>query len=619
MTYRINKTDGNQLVDLPDGTFDTDTTSLTLIGRNVTSFGEAVNENFIKLLENFSSTSAPENALKGQLWYDTAAGRLNIYDGNTFRAAGGPVISPRPPQDLVAGDLWLNNDTNQLWFFDGLDLVLAGPIYTNQQGTTGFVVETILDNFNRSHVVAKLIVSNVLLGIFSRDSFLPAQPISGYDAGLRQINPGFNAGSLTNMKFDVTVTKTENILTDAGELKNAAQIVYNDEDGTILGSLTIQSNSGILIGAPPVVEMKIAGDKFVIEQTQTGQPFGLKTKTPTGTREAITVDAQNSRIGFWTETPTSTVDIQGDLTVAGNLIVGGETATINVTVLEVEDKNVVLGKTPQSPTDAAADQGGITLLGTTNKTLVWKDNTDSWTSSENIDLAQEKTYKINTVDVLSSTTLGAGVVSSNLQNLGNLNEINMAGGITSLRIEANTIETGNGNIVIRPGLGGHLSLADKRIINVANPVGEQDVTTKSYVDAAVYLRGVGISMDITGVNGQPLGNPEIEDILGDIVPFYDPITAPQGVAVNGTRLRLHGTITTVTNSTVSYTPSEDTGTGGDFSRVLVRNAAGTGTESVIRDISTSQTLDAPLATVSVIRVNKLFIMTNGSWLWNSDF
>jgi hypothetical protein len=126
-------------------------------------------------------------------------------------------------------------------------------------------------------------------------------------------------------------------------------------------------------------------------------------------------------------------------------------------------------------------------------------------------------------------------------------------------------------------------------------------------------------MDITGVNGQPLGNPEIEDILGDIVPFYDPVTAPQGVAVNGTRLRLHGTITTVTNSTVSYTPSEDIGTGGDFSRVLVRNAAGTGTESVIRDISTSQTLDAPLATVSVIRVNKLFIMTNGGWLWNSDF
>lgn len=622
MTYRINKTDGNQLVDLPDGTFDTDSTSLTLIGRNVTSFGEALNENFIKLLENFASSSSPENALKGQLWYDTASGRLNVYDGNAFRSAGGPVISPRPPQDLVAGDLWLNNDTNQLWFYDGLDLVLAGPIYTNQQGSTGFVVETILDNFNRSHVIAKLVVSNVLIGIFSRDQFTPAEPISGYSTEIKQINPGFNGGSLTNMKFDVTVTKTENILTDAGELKNAAQILYNDEDGTILGGLTLQSNSGLSIGAPPVVEIKIANDKFVIEQTQTSQPFGLKTKTPTGTREAITVDSANSRIGFWTETPSATVDIQGDLKVAGNLVVGGDTASVNVTVLEVEDKNIVLGKTPQTPTDIAADEGGITLLGTSDKTIVWKNSTTAWTSSEHFDLAQNKTYKINAIDVLTSDTLGAGVVNSNIQNLGNLTEINMAGGITSLHIENNRIETGNGDIVLDPGLGGHLSLSGSRIKDLANPVAEQDATTKSYVDSAVFLRGISLSMDITktridGTN-EPLENPEIEAILNTIAPFYDPITAPTGVAVNGTRLRLHGTWSSVTNSTVSYTPEEDTGSGGDFSRITVRNADNTGTESVIRDISTTQTLAAPTATVTVTRVSKLFIMTNGSWLWNSD-
>jgi len=76
MTYRINKTDGNQLTDIPDGTFDTSTTSLTLIGKNVTAFGEAYNENLVKLLENFASSSAPESALKGQLWYDTGSGRI---------------------------------------------------------------------------------------------------------------------------------------------------------------------------------------------------------------------------------------------------------------------------------------------------------------------------------------------------------------------------------------------------------------------------------------------------------------------------------------------------------------------------------------------------------------
>jgi len=679
MTYRINKTDGNQLVDLPDGTFDTDTTSITLIGRNVTSFGEAINENLVKLLENFASASAPENALKGQLWYDTGSGRLNVYDGNTFRSAGGPVISPRTPQDLVAGDLWLNNDTNQLWFYDGSDLVLAGPIYTNQQGSTGFVVETILDNFNRSHVISKLVVSNVLLGIFSRDQFTPALPIAGYSTAIKEIKIGFNAAELANIKFDVTVTKTENILTDAGELKNAAQIVYNDEDGTILGSLLLQSNNGISFGAPPVVDMKIANDKFVIEQTQTGQPFALKTKTPTGTREAISVDAVNSRVGFWTETPQADVDIQGNLRVAGDIIVGGETATINVTVLQVEDKNIVLGNTPQTPTDTAADSGGITLLGDTDKTLEWKNNSGSWTSSENFDLATTKVYKINTTEVLSIDELGPTVLTSNLQNLGNLNEINMAGGTSAIRIETNEISTGIVDLVLRPiGPGTNVSVSNKRVINLANPVGEQDATTKSYVDTAVYLRGIGMSMDITSptVPGTAMDNPEIAIILNAIVPFYDPITAPFGVAVNGTRLRLHGTYSTVTNSTVSYTPQEDVGSGGDFSRVVVYTAvfqgsiasttltvssviagniqagmaitgpgilAGTiilsgsgstwtvnnsqavgpitinGNTSVIRDISTSQTLDAPIATVTVTRVNKLFIMTNGSWLYTEPF
>jgi hypothetical protein len=676
MTYRINKTDGNQLVDLPDGTFDTDTTSITLIGRNVTSFGEILNENLIKLLENFASSSSPENALKGQLWYDNAAGRLNVYDGNVFRSAGGPVISPRPPQDLVAGDLWLNNDTNQLWFYDGLDLVLAGPIYTNQQGTSGFVVETILDNFNRSHIVAKLVVSNVLLGIFSRDVFTPAQPIPGYATVIKQVNIGFNAAELANMKFDVTVTKTENILTDAGELKNAAQIVYNDEDGTIIGSLTLQSNNGISFGAPPVVEMKIANDKFVIEQTQTGQPFALKTKTPTGTREAISVDALNSRVGFWTDTPQADVDIQGNLRVAGDIIVGGETATINVTVLQVEDKNIVLGNTPQTPTDAAANGGGITLLGSTDKTFEWKDDSDSWTSSENLDLATDKVYKISTTEVLSIDQLGPTVLTSNLQNLGNLNAINMAGGTSAISIVGNEISTGIVDLILNPiGPNKHVSVSNKKIINLLRPTDEQDATTKSYVDEAVYLRGISMSMDITGTNGNPKANPEIEDILDIIAPFYDPVTAPQGVAVNGTRLRLHGTITTVSNTTVSYTPQEDVGFGGDFSRVVVYTAvfdgsitgttltvssveagnlqigmiinapgiipgttilSGSGTTwvvdnaqsvatttingstSVIRDISTDQTLDAPLATVTVSRVNKLFVMTNGGWSWSSD-
>src|SRR6056300_1558987 len=112
MSYKLNKTDGTLLVDLIDGFVDTDTTNLTLIGRNYSGFGEFLNENFIKLLENFSNSAAPTSPLKGQLWYDSTEQRLKIYNGNDFVVAGSPFVQADNPQ-MVAGDLWINNLTKQ--------------------------------------------------------------------------------------------------------------------------------------------------------------------------------------------------------------------------------------------------------------------------------------------------------------------------------------------------------------------------------------------------------------------------------------------------------------------------------------------------------------------------
>lgn len=103
-----------------------------------------------------------------------------------------------------------------------------------------------------------------------------------------------------------------------------------------------------------------------------------------------------------------------DLTLSGNLTVNGTTTNINSTDLVVEDKNIVIGDTA-TPSDATADGGGITLKGTTDKTFNWVDSSDSWTSSENIDIATGKTFKINSTDVLTSTqVLGKSVPSGDI-------------------------------------------------------------------------------------------------------------------------------------------------------------------------------------------------------------
>ena len=94
-----------------------------------------LNENYIKLLENFSNSTSPVNPITGQVWWDSSDSRLKVYNGTTFKAVGGPFVQPSQPT-MVAGDLWINNNKDQMYFFDGTDdPVLAGPVYSKQQGT----------------------------------------------------------------------------------------------------------------------------------------------------------------------------------------------------------------------------------------------------------------------------------------------------------------------------------------------------------------------------------------------------------------------------------------------------------------------------------------------------
>jgi hypothetical protein len=88
MSYQIRKSDGSLLVDLADGVTDRSKTSLSLVGKNVSSFGKDQNENFIKLLENFSSISQPPNALKGQLWFNTTADQIYVKTSTGFTSIG---------------------------------------------------------------------------------------------------------------------------------------------------------------------------------------------------------------------------------------------------------------------------------------------------------------------------------------------------------------------------------------------------------------------------------------------------------------------------------------------------------------------------------------------------
>jgi len=117
--------------------------------------------------------------------------------------------------------------------------------------------------------------------------------------------------------------------------------------------------------------------------------------------------------------PATVGDNTGTLVVAGNLQVDGTTTTVNSTTLTVDDKNIELGSV-STPSDTTADGGGITLKGGTDKTVLWDNANDNWTSSEHLNVATGKSYKVNNADVLNATTLGSSVLNSSLTSVGTI-------------------------------------------------------------------------------------------------------------------------------------------------------------------------------------------------------
>jgi len=90
---------------------------------------------------------------------------------------------------------------------------------------------------------------------------------------------------------------------------------------------------------------------------------------------------------------TFTGTINGtSLILSADLTVNGTTTTINTTNLDVEDKNITLGKV-SSPSDTTANGGGLTLKGASDKTITWSNSTGYWEFSHSIEVAAGKFFK----------------------------------------------------------------------------------------------------------------------------------------------------------------------------------------------------------------------------------
>lgn len=265
-----------------------------------------------------------------------------------------------------------------------------------------------------------------------------------------------------------------------------AELAFNEVDSTLYYGEGTGGAGGtatsIIAIAGPGAYVNLSGS-----QTITGN------KTFSGT-----VDLGTSVAGF---TTTGAVVIGGDLTV------NGTTTSISSTTLEVEDKNIELGKV-DTPTDSTADGGGLTLLGTTNKTFQWLDSTDSWTSSESVDLASGKSYYINNAEVLSGSSLGSGVTGSSLTSVGTISTGTWQGTTVAVGYGGTGIAGGyaNGELLIGNASGGltKATLTAGTGIQVTNDSGAITIasTGVQFTDGdGLVLTGGELAVDLTANGG----------------------------------------------------------------------------------------------------------------------
>ena len=145
-------------------------------------------------------------------------------------------------------------------------------------------------------------------------------------------------------------------------------------NGALTGNVTGNADTATVATAVTVVDESTDTTCYVLFAD--GATGNLSVKS--GTNLAF-----NSSTGLLSPSAVTTT---GNVTVGGDLVVSGSTTTVNTATLEVEDKNIELGKV-SSPSDTTADGGGITLKGATDKTINWVNSTDNWTFNQDIEIA----------------------------------------------------------------------------------------------------------------------------------------------------------------------------------------------------------------------------------------
>ena len=367
MAYTINKTDGTVVATITDGTID-NSTSLTLFGKSYSGFGELLNENLVKLLENSSSTSAPTAPLKGELWFDASTNQVKVYDGTSFKPTGGAKAQSSQPTSASAGDLWTDTDDDQLYVYTGSAWQLVGPVYTSGQTLSGWKIETLASS-GGDKVVSSMYVGNTRVAILSKETFTPSASQSGF----AEIKAGFTLNSTLSAVFEGSSTQASAIdvsgtTNTSGTVIAGGNFLRADAADTTTGAITVDTDSGVIIGDSQELTITVSSNDVTVAQTSQDKDLKFTVNDGGVTKTPLQLTGADGGI-----------DITGDVTITGNLNVSGEYENTSSEINITNDAFLKLNSG-----NSEADSGIIVETGDTDDARLFYDVSENrWSAGEN--------------------------------------------------------------------------------------------------------------------------------------------------------------------------------------------------------------------------------------------
>jgi hypothetical protein len=576
MAYTLKLTDGRILLSLPDQTSDSVSTSLTLIGKNVNAYGTDINQNYIRILENFANTREPTAPLQGQLWFDTVSQQLKVYTfNNVFKPVGIPTISSTEPTALGVGDLWFDSTSEQLKFKkDAATFVTIGPDFNAAIGKAGWVVEEYLTDLNTTVTAVSLYSNNQILGILSDAPFTIND--SNTTTTIREVGTGFTPefSDGNETKWNGTATTAEALVDGQGNIYTPESFINDEAPIVIENPVSIYNDFVIGLQTSPgnfTDNIKFYMDSGVAKMYNAveGQDFRLDVNSTIrgANAPALYINGVSGNVGIFTTTPTSDFSVEGDVTISGNLYVLGTQTNVSTQDLQVIDKVITLAWTSSGVLSTASYSGGGIELNSApyRKYVKWFDEAidvddlgvqtgsiNVWQVSDNFELRYSTaTYKIAGYDVLSETALGDRITDApGLVNFGALSSAKIGTlRFTQTGVHATTIGTNptanTSTIIIGDNNIQDIQFAGRLLRNAQTPTRRPVDSGPEYDD---YLKQVAtvehvlatqeefrnlkatLTIDVTGYDG---GGPEGPAMDNFVVRYLGYMLDPTLPGTNG--------------------------------------------------------------------------------------